>query len=338
MEEKEDILVIEFKALFSILWNYKWWIVFITSIFTVLGGIYAFTAREEFVSEGKLLPELSGGGGSSLGGIANLIGMGGFEMGMKNNTEAIRPDLYPDLLKSSPFFLELFQQNVITRTNNTFSFEEFYHNTVERGKEIEEKKTIKFPVKDTTILIVSRLNEERIADLKRRIVATIDKKNGVITISVKMPDPVVAAQLAYYSMDYLTKYVTSYRTMKAKREVDFLGEKVRSARGKFYSNQLQKAQYSDQFQAPTIRLQSADVRRERIESEYKMSSGVFNELLKKYEEAKIKLQQETPVFQILEPPTAPTFKSEPKKAFILIASTFLGVLIAIILILIVRIF
>ncbi|MBK9509019.1 MAG: hypothetical protein IPO04_05815 [Cytophagaceae bacterium] len=104
MGENEDILVIDFKALFSILWKNKWWIVLITSIFTVLGGIYAFSLREEFVSEGKLLPEISGGAGNSLGNLANLVGIGGFELGLKNNTDAIRPDLYPEIIQATPFF------------------------------------------------------------------------------------------------------------------------------------------------------------------------------------------------------------------------------------------
>ncbi len=81
MEEKEDIITIDFKALFKILWKEKLWILLITSIFTLGGICYAFTAREEFVSEGKLLPEISGGSGNSLGGLANLIGVGGFELG-----------------------------------------------------------------------------------------------------------------------------------------------------------------------------------------------------------------------------------------------------------------
>lgn len=137
-------------------------------------------------------------------------------------------------------------------------------------------------------------------------------------------------------MDYLTEYVTEYRTVKAKKDLDFLADKVAAARGKFYTKQSQKAQYADQFQAPTIRLQSADIQRERIESEYRISSSFYNELLKKYEEAKIKLQQETPVFQILEPPVAPTQKSEPKKAVILLAFAVVGGLISTIMALLVR--
>lgn len=335
-EQEDDIITINFKAFFQVLWKEKLLIALITLLFIGGGAYYAFTAQEEFVSEGKILPEISGGANSSLGGIASLIGMGGFELGLKNNTEAIRPDLYPDVLRSTPYFLALFQQKVITKENKEIVFEDFYHQVIEKNKPIKEKSIGKFPVKQEGILVLNRLSEERINDLKERISATIDKKSGVISITAKMPDPVVAADVAKFSMSYLTDYVTKYRTEKSQKEVDFLGEKVAAARGKFYSNQAQKAQYSDQFPSATIRLQTADVKRERIESEYKMSSGVYNELLKKYEEAKIKLQQETPVFKVLDPPVAPTQKSEPKKAIILLASAFLGGILAVLLSLLIK--
>jgi uncharacterized protein involved in exopolysaccharide biosynthesis len=329
-EEDNDIITINFKAFFQVLWKEKILLSFITLLFTAAGAFYAFTAQEEFVSEGKILPEISGGGASSsLGGLANLVGIGGFELGLKNNTDAIRPDLYPDVIKSTQYFMELMGQKVITKTNKEQTFEEFYHTILEEGEKPEQKEIQKFPVKENGFLVLNRLNEDRIKDLKERIQAAIDKKSGMITISVKMPDPVVAAQVARFSMNYLTEYVSNYRTEKSKKEVDFLGQKVAAARGKYYTNQVQKAQYGDQFQLGTMRLQSADIQRERLESEYKMSSSVYNELLKKYEEAKIKLNQETPVFKVLEPPAAPTQKSEPKKSIILFASLLLGFILAI---------
>lgn len=328
MEREEDIVTIDFKALIRVLWKEKWLILGITSLFLIGGAWYAFTTREEFVSEGKILPEVSGGGGSSLGGLANLVGIGGFELGLKNNTDAIRPDLYPDVIKSTPFFLTLFQQKFIDRQGDSIRFDDFYHQQIEENIVPDDKDLKKFDGSPGGVLVLNRLTENRIEDLKERLNASIDKKSGVISISAKMPDPVMAAEVAFFSMEYLTKYVTDYRTEKLKQEVDFLGQKVAAARGDFYKDQSRKASYADQFSAPSIRLQSADVQRERIESEYRLSTNVYNELLKKFEEAKLKLQQETPVFQVLEPPTAPTFKSEPKKTMLLLLSFFWGFLIS----------
>jgi capsular polysaccharide biosynthesis protein len=333
---QDDIITIDFKAFFKVLWKEKWLILGITALFTLGGAWYAFTAREEFVSEGKIMPEMSGGGGSSLGGLANLVGIGGFELGLKNNTDAIRPDLYPDIIKSTPFFLELFEQKFINLNGDSILFDNFYHIEIEESKKVKEEDLHTFMGEPSGVVVVNRLTENRIKDLKERISGTIDQKSGVISISAKMPDPLMAAQIAKFAMNYLTNYVTDYRTEKVKQEVDFLGRKVAAAKGEFYRDQSRKASYADRFAAPTIRLQSADVQRERLESEYKLSSNVYNELLKKYEEAKIKLQQETPVFQILAPPVVPNLKSEPKKYLIIAIGLLLGSFFSIIISLLIK--
>jgi uncharacterized protein involved in exopolysaccharide biosynthesis len=331
-EEEEQIESINFGAFRRIIWKEKWIIILIA--FLVMGGgvYYAFTAQEEFESQGKILPEIPPTAGGSLGSLAGALGIGGIDL--KNSTEAIRPDLYPEVLKSTPYFLALMEQPVKTKLNQSLKFADFYHQVVEENEEVDTMLIKKFKVDAKGFYILNRLNENRIKDLKTRIFSTYDRKAGVITISVKLPDPVVAATIAKFSMDYLTEYVIEYRTQKNKREVDFLKERLDLARGKYYSNQTKKAQYNDQFQAPTIRLQSADIQRERIQAEYNTSSTFYNSLLTKYEEAKIKLHQETPVIKVLEPPTAPTRKSEPRRSVIVALSGliggFLGVLVALI--------
>jgi len=336
MKEEEYLAGQEVQApvnlgkLWNVLWKEKWIIILLGVLTTVGGGYYAFTIQEEFESQGKILPEITPSTAGSLGSLAGALGLSGIDM--KNATEAIRPDLYPEVLKSTTFYLDLMKQPVVTRTNQKVTFEQFYHQVVEKNEKIDTTLLNKFNVEAKGFYVLSRQNEDRIKDLRKRISSTYDRKAGVISINVKLPDPVVAATVTKFAMDYLTEYVINYRTQKNRREVDFLAERLSIARGKFYANQEKKAQYSDQFQAATIRLQAADVKRERIQAEYNTSSSFYNSLLTKYEEAKIKLHQETPVIKVLEPPTAPTRKSEPRRSVIValfgLAGGFLGILMA----------
>lgn len=326
----EQEVSIDFKALFRVLWKEKWWIVLITMIVTTLGLVYAFAAREEFTTQGKILPELQGKAGSSLSqfaGLASLAGIDLSSLGSGSGIDAVRPDLYPDVITSTPFYLELFKVKVHTRDNSEMTFEQYYSNVIEKGEVPKEKLLKTYPVKEEGIILVNLLNEIRLKDLRKRITAGIDKKTGVITINSKMPDPVVAAEAAKFAMGYLMEYVKSYRTEKLRQDVNYLSDQVAASRGKYYTTQEKKAKYSDQFQE--IRLQSADIQRERIESEYRLSSSFYNELLKKYEEAKFKLHQETPVFKILEPPVVPVKKTEPKRSVIVLMSVIFGGIVAI---------
>ena len=323
MEQESDTININFKALWQILNKEKWLILGITALFTIVGTIYAFSLKEEFKSEGKILPEIQSKGGS-MGQFAGLAALAGVDLGSASaGADAVRPDLYPDVLKSTPFFLRLFQEKVKNKNNKEVSFQAFYNKEVLDGELKEKDQINKFP-KSENYISFNRQTEKNIKDLKERIVCSYDKKVGVISISVKMPDPVVAANVARFSMNYLTEYIINYRIEKQKRDLDFLAERLNAAKGKYYSNQTKKATYTDQMPLNTLRLQSADLQRERLESEYKISSTFYNTLLQKYEEAKLKMQQETPVIKVLEPPIVPNIKSEPKKLIILVISLFLG--------------
>lgn len=330
MEEEKDIVSIDFNALFKIIWKEKVWIILITLLFAIGGVYYALTAREEFVSTGKILPEYQSKAGG-LGQFAGLASLAGIDVSSAagGGSDAIRPDLYPDVLKSTPFFLDLFKIKVKTKDNKEMTFSQFYDTFVLNNDIKQENTKIKFPTSNQYIT-VSYQTEKNLKDLRERISAVIDKKSGLITVTVKLPDPVVATIITDYSMNFLANYITNYRTEKAKRDLNFLAERLDAAKGKYYTNQAKKAQYSDQYQLSMMKLQAADLQRERIESEYKISSTFYNSLLQKYEEAKLKLQQETPVIKVLEPPVVPNKRSEPKRAIVVLLATFLGGILGII--------
>lgn len=320
----EDEIRIDFRRFFQIIWKEKWRIIFITILITVVGIAYALLSREEFESHGRILPEIQGRGSANLSQFAGIASLAGVDLGSLGGSgiDAVRPDLYPNVITSTPFYLKLFKTEVYTRENKKISFEEYYHSAIEDGKEPDKELLETYPVKEDGIIVVSRLSDLRVKNLRERITAEIDRKSGVITIQSKMPDPVVSANVTKFAMEYLMEYVKDYRTEKLRQDVDYLASQVSTSRGKYYSTQERKARYSDQFQ--DMRLQSADVQRERIESEYRLSSTFYNELLKKYEEAKFKLHQETPVFKVLEPPVVPIEKSEPKRKMIVLGFLFFG--------------
>lgn len=332
MEEEKDIISIDFGAFFKIIWKEKIAIVFVTLLFVIGGVSYAFFAREEFSTEGTILPEFQSktGGLSQFAGLASLAGVDLASMsGGLGGVDAVRPDLYPTVIESTPFFLELFKTNVFTKKGEKMTFSQFYDKYVLDDDIDEEYAKLKYPLNKDYVAVTYQ-TEKNLKDLRKRITSSIDKKTGIITITVKMPDPIVAALVTNFSMGYVKEYVINYRTEKAKRDLNFLAERLDAAKGKYYSNQTKKAQYSDQNQLSMIKVQSADLQRERIESEYKLSSSFYNSLLQKYEEAKLKVQQETPVLKVLEPPVVPNKRSEPKRVIVVILATFLGIIFGII--------
>jgi uncharacterized protein involved in exopolysaccharide biosynthesis len=323
MNKNEEFISINFKALWTILKKEKWLILSLTTLITILGGFYAFSLRAEFVSQGKILPEVANKGGS-MGQFAGLAALAGVDLGSAaSGTDAVRPDLYPDVIKSTPFFVNLLQAKVKDRTGKEVKVSDFYDSNILDNKFKKEDKKSNFQLSDKYV-VLDKHTEKSINGLKERVTCSYDRKTGVISISVKMPDPVVAASVTKYSMDYLTDYIINYRTEKLKRDLDFLAERLDIAKGKYYNKQESKASYSDRVPLEALRFQAADLQRERIEAEYKTASSFYSTLLQKYEEAKLKVQQETPVIKVLEPAVVPNLKAEPKKSNILIGFFFIG--------------
>lgn len=329
MEQKDDFISINWKGLVSVINNEKIGIGIVTFIFVLIGVIVVKTSRKEFISEAKILPEYKKSSISKFSGLASLAGV---DLGSAEGGDSVRPDLYPDILKSTPFFLSLMEQPVMTNTNKQIVFGDFYKQQIEENdwlsKILASSEKEILPHSSDKYLVFSKKEHERIKDLQKRITTSLDKKTGVLVIGVKMPDPVVAASIANYSMKYLVNYVVQYKTAKAKKDLDFYESQMAKAKNKFYTSQTKKAQYSDQFEQSYIRMKSADLQRERIESDYNISSGFYKTLAQQYEQAKLKLQEETPVLKVLDPPYVPVQKSEPKSILILLGYLALGTLIA----------
>ncbi|MGL4630423.1 MAG: GNVR domain-containing protein, partial [Leadbetterella sp.] len=186
---------------------------------------------------------------------------------------------------------------------------------VKNRNDVKDKEN-KYP-KSENYIVLDRQTAAFIKILAQRISGNYDKKTGVISITVKMRDPVLAAGITNFAMKYLTNYIVEYRTGKLKNDLDFIGERLALAKGKYFNNQERKASYSDRVPLEALRFQTSDLQRERIDAEYKTSSTFYTTLLQKYEETKLKVQQETPVIKVLEPPVVPLNKSEPKRSIII---------------------
>src|SRR5690625_5407626 len=69
-----------------------------------------------------------------------------------------------------------------------------------------------------------------VRQLRSRIESVNDSDTGIVTISVKMQDPVVAAEIARLAVNQLSDYVTRYRTEKSQRDVKFIHERLEIGR------------------------------------------------------------------------------------------------------------
>ncbi len=71
----------------------------------VVGLVVAFSIPREYSTTVKLTPELRGK--SAGGGMSALASLAGVNLGSDASVDAVYPELYPDVLNSTPFMVEL---------------------------------------------------------------------------------------------------------------------------------------------------------------------------------------------------------------------------------------
>ena len=321
-------------------------------VFIVFGLVISLSLKNQYKAEVHLLPEVNG----SHGGVSQLLqqfgGIGGFSP-MMESADAIRPNLYPEVLKSTPFFMYLMDKSIKKETKegvielSIFTYMDKHMSA--SFLNIVIKYSIKLPwtlldlfkgeiskddvEKKLLFDEIPQMNSDQYEvykSLRKRINASINQRSNIISISSEFPDPQVAAQVAWYAVDYLTNYITQYRIEKAKLDLEFIQERHAEKETEFLHAQLSLARFRD----ANINIVSAAARSEeqRLEDHYNLTFNVFNSLAQQLEKAQIKVQEETPVIKKLEPGQIPMEKSKPKRSLILIISGFFGGVIGITLI------
>ena len=310
----------------------------------IIGALYAFSKPNMYTAQVTVMPEVQSKGAVGLGNLGSLAGLAGISLDNLGEQDAIRPDLYPNVLQSVPFALHLLQQPVYsTALKAKMTLQEFkkrlgdagFFNQLTglfSGDGTEKKEDEVDPQNFSQAIHVTKEQDELIKSVQASTTATYDKKTGILTIMAVEPDPVVAATVARLSLEYLTNYVITYRTEKARKQVGFLIHQVGEAKKKYQASEYALSDYRDRNRS--LFLNTAKIDEQRLQADYLLAQSVYNDLSKQLEQAKIKVQEETPVFKTLEPPTVPLRKSGPQRTFIMlgfaVAGAFLSISLAIV--------
>ncbi len=161
--------------------------------------------------------------------------------------------------------------------------------------------------------------------LDDRVSLTVETKQGYLTLTVNMPEPLAAAEVAQKAQQLLQAYIPRFRIEKSKAELDFIQERYNVAKAEAESYQYSVAVTADKYKDLTSNV--PQVSSARLQTKYNIANSVFLDLAKQLEQAKIQVNKDTPVFTIVEPVAIPTEKSKPSKAMILAIWFFLGAVI-----------
>jgi uncharacterized protein involved in exopolysaccharide biosynthesis len=333
---------IDIANVLKILFKERKTIIISVAVSCVIGLVFAFTSPKEYETDVRLLIESNGlGANSLLSQIGNIAGLGNLgAAGM----EALSPQLYPDLINSKPFLIDVLNMKVTDmRYDSTLRVVDFLdrHSRPTTLKVIIEY-TVLLPFKikhaiskngeDQVLnldytkgpLVITKDYSDLMESLEKRISAEHDPTTNTIAITVRMQDPKLSAVVADSVISTLARYVTEYRTRKAMTDLEFVQSSYNDAQQQYLEAQANLAAYRDLNK--NVVLASVQSKEQKLQADFNIAVSVYTLMAQQLEQAKIKVQESTPVFKIIEPSEIPIEKSAPITTLILVIMAFLGFL------------
>ena len=308
----------------------------------IIGIIIAISIPKQYTVEVTLSPEMGSTKGGGLSGLAaSFLGSGAT---MSEGTDALNASLSADIVSSTPFLLELSVMEIPASENkkmtlNTYLDEEsspwwsyiigLPSMVIGGVKSLfikEDEETISDRGNQGTIEL-SKKESQKIETLKKMIIASVDKKTSMTTVAVTLQNPKVAAVVADSVVGKLQEYIINYRTSKAKEDCIYLERLFKERQQEYYVAQKRYADYMDSHD--NIILQSVRAEQERLQNDMSLAYQVYSQVASQLQVARAKVQEEKPVFAVVEPAVVPLNPSGTSKKIYVLAFIFLSVCIVI---------
>lgn len=303
----------------------------------VLGILIALGTPKQYTVSITLSPEM--GSSKSGSGLASMAAsfLGG-SIG-SDSPDALNATLAPDIVASTPFLLELFDARVVSQdkqidTTFTAYLDEQKSSLMgyvlkAPGMAISGIKSLFSEKKEKTEAIQEgtiELNEEdaaKLEGLRQQITAEVDKKTAITTLTVTLQDPKVTATIADSVVSKLQQYITAYRTSKAKDDCQYLEKLYKERQQEYYDAQQRYARYVDANS--NVVFQSTLAERERLQNDMNLAYQVYSQVAQQLQVARAKVQEEKPVFAVVEPAVVPLYPSGTSRKVIVLGFIFLAV-------------
>ena len=287
------------------------------------GVMIGLSTPRTYVSEAVVAPEIMTR--STLGGISSLASLAGINTNTMALTDAMHPDMYPEIIHSSNFFLDLFDMPVTVETKDSLVHTDLYDymahynkapwwgyvlgapkialNAVKMlfTKKVEAEEAEGYATVDS--LRLTKQQEKVIKALSHSVNASVNKRTYVLSLKVRTQDPLISAQLVNATVDNLQKFVTTYRTEKARENVDYFQMIYDETKANYLSAQRAYTYYLDSHQGVVTR--SSQAYAQQLQNEANLRYQMYNQTAQNLLTAQAKVQQEAPVLVVIQPGIAP---------------------------------
>lgn len=305
----------------------------------IIGIIVAVSIPKQYTVKVTLSPEM----GSSKGGNG-LAGLAASFLGSSATTgevsDALNASLSSDIVSSTPFLLELLDMKVTLSDektdvtlmdyldrqsspwwNHVIGLPGMVIGGVKSLFNSDDNDNSLNKVKSGTIELTKE-EDKKINILKENIAASVDKKTAITSVSVTLQNPKVAAVIADSVVHKLQECIIGYRISKAEEDCIYLEKLYKERQQEYYVAQKKYADYVDTHD--NLILQSVRAEQERLQNDMNLAYQVYSQVANQLQVARAKVQEEKPVFAVLEPAVVPQQPSGMGKKIYILLFVFLS--------------
>ncbi len=338
MEEKNSSIEkeIDLEEILLKIWESRRLYIKVLGIVFVLACLYIVCIPRSYDTTVTLAPETENSSALS-GSVSSIASMMGMRIG--NSSDAIYPELYPDILESSPFLVDMFNVHVTTEDGKVSTT---YYEYLLKHQKYAWWHYIISPVKKAIKSILgssskngengqlnpfylTKVEKDIMEAIKNTISCNVDKKTEMITIGVSDQDPFISACLADTVCRKLQDYIVLYRTNKSRNDYEYMNKLYQTAKQEYLAAQQAYARFSDTNQ--NLMLVKHKAQEELLQNEMNMAFNAYQQVSEQLQLARAKVQESTPAFTVIQPAVVPLKPSSPRRMlFVLGAMIFAFVL------------
>ena len=155
------------------------------------------------------------------------------------------------------------------------------------------------------------------------LMTVYEHESGMITISLLMEDPIIAAKIVNYISDWIQIYISDEMSFKATKNRKFIEQQLLSAKADLYESEEELSEFMKDHPLSEEGPEEF-TERARLMRNIEVNTQVYITLKQQYELNKIEELKERPVLNILDTGDIATEKSKPLRTLIVLASTFIA--------------
>ena len=337
-EDSIDII-----AVIKTAWDGRKLVVKSVAAFFIIGCIAALSSPVIYTSETTFVPQTSDDQMSSapkgLGSLAGLVGINLGSSGSSNDSY-LSPLLYSKIADSEEFSINLLNEQLFNLEAETLTIKDYL------SKDAGGFNLIGFIKKYTIGLFSSDSPEETssnpalsaynfisiedfkmISGLREKFSIELNEKEGYIKVIANDEDAFISTQLVSLVTKNLQSRIIALRTNKIKERLDYSKEQYDDKRSEFETLQNKVAQFKDSNKNISTAMFLSEL--EKLQSEYTLQENILMTLASEYNNNKIKLNKDTPIFSVIDEVFVPNSRSAPKRSLIVIIWMFLGFVLAV---------